>query len=177
MAMLGSVLFLVTAAILLGASGADAAWHYKFTNFIFVKTAATSAGLTEARRCAQSPAGDWKFRSLIEVDFASTNAPKSQSVELEIRAVMPITSSFRQVHDVGADWRATLPKDPALAELVAQSYDDLAKSFSDFYEGMSVRWRPAKYKLDVRHHGIELNGNPLLEPGELSTPFKPLHGC
>ena len=42
---------------------------------------------------------------------------------------------------------------------------------------MSVRWRPAKYKLDVRHNGIELDGNLVLEPGELSTQFKPLHGC
>lgn len=175
--MLGSLLCLVLAALLLGAASASAAWHYKFRHFIFAKTAATSAGLTEAKRCAQSPAGDWQFRSLIEVDFASTNAPKVQNLELEIRAVMPITSKFRQVHDVNAAWTATLPKDPALAEFVSQTYDDLAKSFSDFYEGMSVRWRPAKYKLDVRHNGIELNGNPLLEPGKLSTQFKPLHGC
>ena len=147
------------------------------SQFVFTKPASNSTGLTEAKRCARSPAGDWKFRSIIEVDFVSSNAPKLQSVELEIKAVMPITSQFREVHDVDVGWTATLPKDPGEADLFTQHYDNLAKSYADFYEGMSVRWRPAKYKLDIRHHGIEFDGNPVLEPGELSTQFKPLAGC
>ncbi len=175
--MLGSLLCLVTAVMLLGAASASAAWHYKFRHFIFTKTATTSAGLTEAKRCAPGPVGDWKFRSLIEVEFVSSEAPKLQNLELEIKAVMPITTTFRAVHDVDVGWTAKLPKDPAQAELFSRHYDNLAKSYGDFYEGMSVRWRPAAYKLDVRHNGIELDGNPLLEPGELSTQFKPLHGC
>jgi hypothetical protein len=160
-----------------GAGTAAAAWHYKFTHFIFTKPESTSAGLTEAKRCARSPTGDWKFRSVIEVDFTSSEAPKLQEVELEIKAVMPISSKFRGVHDVDVGWTATLPKDPGQAELFTQHYDSLAKAYADFYEGMAVRWRPAKYKLDIRHSGLEIAGNPVLEPDELSTPFKPLHGC
>lgn len=175
--MLGSLLCLLTVVMLLGAASAGAAWHYQFRNFIFVKTSTTSAGLTEAKRCARSPVGDWKFRSLIQVDFVSSNAPKTQNVELEIKAVMPITAKFRGVHDVDVGWTAKLPKDPGEAELFTQHYDNLATGYAELYEGMSVRWRPAKYKLDVRHNGFEIAGNPVLEPGELSTNFKPLAGC
>jgi len=174
---LGSLLCLLTAVMLLGAASASAAWHYKFTHFIFTKSATTSAGLTEAKRCAPSPAGDWKFRSIIEVEFTSTEAPKLQNVELEVKAVMPITSSFRDVRDVDVSWTAKLPKDPAAAELFTQHYNNLAEGYAELYEGMSVRWRPAKFKLDIRHHGFEIAGNPVLGPDELSTQFKPLHGC
>jgi hypothetical protein len=175
--MLGSLLCLLTAVTLVGAANASAAWHYKFRQFFLTKTATTSAGLTEAKRCAPSPAGDWKFRSVIEVDFVSSEAPKLQQVELEIKAVMPITSKFRGVRDVDVGWTATLPKDPAQAELFSQHYDNLAKAYADFYEGMAVRWRPAKHKLDIRHGGLEIAGNPVLGPDELSTQFKPLQGC
>jgi hypothetical protein len=176
-AMLGSLVCLVIAATLFGAASASAAWHYTFRHFIFAKTAATSAGLTEAKRCARSPAGDWQFRSVIEVDFTSTNAPKQQSVELEIKAVMPITSTFRNVHDVDVNWTATLPKDPGQAALMTEHYEALAQSQSDFYDGMKVRWRPAKEQLEIRHQGLYYAGTEQLAPDEYTTDFKPKPGC
>jgi hypothetical protein len=100
-----------------------------------------------------------------------------QNVELEVTAKMPITTMFRPVHDVDARWEAKLPDDSGTAALLSEHYDRLAKSQSDFYEGMKVRWRPAKQRLQIEHEGLFYDGYPQRAPGGFIATFKPKPGC
>ena len=160
------------------AAPASAGWHYTFKRFIKASSSASSAGLTEVRRCAPGLAGDWRLRSLVDVEIVSPSSkPKNQSVEIEITGTMPITTKFRPVSDVDGRWEAKLPKDPGQAALLSEHYERLTESQSDFYEGMSVRWRPAKSKLDIRHPALVYAGNVLTPAGEVATAFKPQSGC
>jgi hypothetical protein len=168
---------LVATAALVVAAPASAAWHYKFQGFVETGATASSAGITYATRCARSPVGDWRLFSEIEVDVTSSNAPKHQSLEIEVQAKLPVTTKFRPVHDVDVRWSATLPKDPGLAALMTKHYEALAKSQNDFYEGMEVRWRPAKEQLDIHHQGLYYDGTEQLAPDSYTTDFKPKPGC
>lgn len=168
---------LLVSLALLTAGPASAGWHYTFKNFIKTSKTTTSAGLTEVSRCARGLAGDWRLRSRMEVEVTSSTKPKYQSVELEVKAKMPITTKFKSVHDVDVRWEAKLPDDPSAAALMTEHYERLAQGQSDFYEGMSVRWRPAKQKLDVLHNGLAYGEYPQLAPGEFTTTFKPKPGC
>jgi hypothetical protein len=167
---------LAAVALLVAAAPASAGWHYKFKHFIKTSKTATAGGLTEAKRCAPGVAGDWRLRSLIEVDLATSSDPE-QSLEILIKAKLPITTKFRPVHDVDVSWTAKLPKDPGEAALLTEHYERLAKSQADFYETMAVRWRPAKQKLDIEHAGLYYDEIEQLPPGSFTTPFKPKPGC
>ncbi len=168
---------LVSVAMLAAAAPASAAWHYNFTHFIETSKSATSSGATLVKRCAPGLAGDWRLLSKIYVDTLSPKNPNGSEVEIEVRAKMPITTKFRLVHAVEAEWSARLPKDPDVAAFLAEHYERLTQSQEDFYEGMKVRWRPAKKKLDIVHSGLFYDGSEQLAPDELTTPFKPKPGC
>jgi hypothetical protein len=170
------VAVLMSVVMLHGAAPASA-WRYTFKSFLETSNTAQSIGVTFVKRCAPGQAGDWRFISRTEVETSFSSEPKPQILELEARAKMPITPKFRPVHDVDVRWSATLPKDPDLAALLTEHYDRLAQGQTDFYEGMSVRWRPAKEKLDIRHSGLFYDDNQQLAPGKFTTAFKPKPGC
>lgn len=170
-AVLGSVALLSTAA------SASAAWHYRFKSFVETSYAGRTSAETFVQRCAGGQVGDWRFNSQLEIEVPSSFEANDRYFELEVKAKMPITTGFRQLHNVDVRWSARLPKDPDLAALLSEHFDRLAESQSDFYEGMSVRWRPAKQKLDIRHKGLFFDGNKMLAPGKFTTPFKPKPGC
>src|SRR5215213_11056054 len=107
----GLVASLAAVVLLAAVAPASAGWHYKFQHFIKTSKTATAGGITEAKRCAPGVAGDWRLRSLIEVDLATASDPE-QSLEIEIEAKLPVTTKFRPVHDVDVSWTAKLPKDP-----------------------------------------------------------------
>lgn len=172
------LLALVTGAAALSApASASAGWHYNFKHFIKTSKTSTSSGATFAKRCAPGVAGDWRLTSKIYVDTLSPKNPNGSEVEIEVTAKLPVTTKFRLVHDVEAEWSARLPKDPAVAEFLAEHYERLTQSQEDFYQGMKVRWRPAKKKLDIVHSGLFYDGYEQLAPDEYSTAFKPKPGC
>ncbi len=164
-------------AVLAVPASASAGWHYRFIHFIKTSKAATSSGATLATRCASGIAGDWNLVSKIYVDTVSPKNPNGSEVEIEVTAKLPVTTKFRLVHDVEAEWSARLPKDPAVAEFLAEHYERLTQSQEDFYQGMKVRWRPAKKKLDIVHSGLVYGDYEQLAPGEFTTAFKPKPGC
>jgi len=164
-------------ALLAAAAPASAGWHYNFKKFIKTSATTTSAGRTYVKRCAPSPAGEWRFFSQIEVEVAASSNPKFQDLELDVTAKMPITTKLKPVRDVDVSWRATLPKDPAEAALLTEHYERLAKSQEDFYGGMAVRWRPAKKRLEIEHAGLYYDEIEQLPPGSFSTHFNPQPGC
>jgi len=177
--------FAVLVALALGVAAltvpapAAAGWHYTFKHFIKTSKAkaASSSAATLAKRCAPGLAGDWRLTSKMYVDTLSPKNPNGSEVEIEVTAKLPITTRFRPVHDVEAEWGARLPKDPAVAELLAEHYERLTQSQEDFYQGMKVRWRPAQEKLDIVHSGLFYDGYEQLAPGEFTTAFKPKPGC
>ncbi len=172
-----AVLIVVAAGLALLAPAASAGWNYTFKHFIKTSQTTGASALTYAKRCAPGIAGDWRFTSKIEVEANTSFAPKGNEVEIEVKAMLPVTTKFRPVHDVDVDWRAKLPQDPDLAALLTEHYERLAKSQEDFYGGMAVRWRPAKQKLDIEHAGLFYDEIEQLPPGEFTTPFKPKPGC
>jgi hypothetical protein len=175
--------FALSAALVMGIAAltvpaaASAGWQYTFKHFIKTSKASTSSGATLVKRCAPGLAGDWRLISKIYVDTLSPQNPNGSEVEIEVTAKMPITTKFRLVHDVAAEWSARLPKDPAVAELLAEHYERLTQSQEDFYQGMKVRWRPQQKKLDIVHSGLFYDGYEQLAPDEFTTAFKPKPGC